>query len=319
MLEDARDVFDTEIEGLTSVRDSLGNSFIKACETILECRGKIIVTGLGKSGAVGRKIAATLSSTGTPAVFLHAGEGLHGDLGVIAPGDVVLAISYSGDTEELALLLPAVRRLGVPLLAMTGEPDSTLGRAAQTVLSTKVPREACPLGLAPTSSTTAALVLGDALAVAVYRRRGFTREDFAFRHPAGALGRSLLRVRDLMHTEKEIPRVLKETPLREVILEMSRKRLGMTTVVDSNGRLAGIITDGDLRRLLEKNNTLDVQTPAFSVVGSTKPRTIAPDQLAVQALTVMENHKITSLIIVDGQRRPVGVIHIHDILRSKVV
>lgn len=318
-LEMAREVFSTEIEALAWVRDRLDESFPSAVEAVLRCRGKVVLTGLGKSGAVARKIASTFSSTGTPSVFLHATEGVHGGLGVIDHNDLLVAVSNSGETEELSLLVPAVKRLGVPLIAITGRADSTLARAAATVLCSAVPREACPLGLAPTSSTTAALVLGDALAVAVYRIRGFTEEDFAFRHPAGALGRSLLTVADLMHSGEELPLCPATAPLSDAILEMSRKKLGMTCVLGQDGKLDGILTDGDLRRLMQDHHHLRLDQSLLQVLRSRNPRTIEGQALAVQALNRMEAAKITSLIIVDGQGRPQGVIHIHDILRSKVV
>lgn len=319
MLERARQVFDIEIDGLRQLRDRLDDSFARAVEALLACHGKVIVTGLGKSGAIGRKIAATLASTGTPAIFLHATEGVHGDLGIIARDDLVLAISYSGETDEFTLIMPAIKRLNVPVIAVTGNSDSLLARTATIVLSVAVPREACPLGLAPTTSTTATLVLGDALAVAVYDRRGFTAEDFAFRHPGGSLGRSLLSVADLMHSGEQMPCVRESAPLSEVILEMSRKKLGMTCVVDGDGALAGVVTDGDLRRLLEENRPNLLATPIRDLLRSRSPRTIAADSLAVQALTIMEERQITSLIIAGDDRKPLGVIHIHDILRSKVV
>lgn len=319
MLERARQVFDIEIEGLRQLRDRLDDSFTRAVEAILACHGKVIVTGLGKSGAIGRKIAATLASTGTPAIFLHATEGVHGDLGIIARDDLVLAISYSGETDEFTLIMPAIKRLSVPVIAITGNGDSLLARTATIVLSVAVPREACPLGLAPTTSTTATLVMGDALAVAVYDRRGFTAEDFAFRHPGGSLGRSLLSVSDLMHAGEQMPCVSESAPLSDVILEMSRKKLGMTCVVDAEGVLAGVVTDGDLRRLLEENRPNLLATPIRVLLRSRSPRTISAGALAVQALTIMEECKITSLVIADKDRKPLGVIHIHDILRSKVV
>ncbi len=316
--EAARRVFEIEIESLGQAAAALDDSFDRAVGAILECRGKVIVTGLGKSGAVGRKIAATLSSTGTPAVFLHASEGAHGDIGIIDRGDLVLAISYSGQSDELAAIIPSIKRLGVTLIAMTGGADSPLAKAGDILLPVVVEKEACPLGLAPTSSTTATLVMGDALAVAVYEARGFTAEDFAFRHPGGALGRSLLRVSDLMHAGDEIPSCPESASMRDVIVEMTKKKLGMTCIVDTAGALAGIITDGDLRRIVTKASGDFLSLEARSVL-SPNPRTVSGDALAVQALTLMEERKITSLIVADETRRPVGVIHIHDILRSKVV
>lgn len=318
LVASGRRVFEIETAALAAVRDRLGEDFARAAAAILGCHGKVIVTGLGKSGHVARKIAATLSSTGTPAAFLHAAESVHGDIGIIDRGDLVIAISYSGEQPELAQLLPAVQRLGVTLIAITGQPASTLGKAGQIVLSVAVPQEACPLGLAPTSSTTATLALGDALAVAVHEARGFTAEDFAFRHPGGSLGRSLARVGDLMAKGADVPSCAETASMGEVLLEMSRKKLGMACLVDAAGALAGICTDGDLRRILERNLPDLVTRPAKELM-SRNPRTVSSDLLAVQALTIMEDQRITSLVVTDDAARPVGVLHIHHILRSKVV
>jgi arabinose-5-phosphate isomerase len=317
MIESGRRVFDIEIESLRAVRDGLDERFSAAARAVMECRGKVIVTGLGKSGAIGRKIAATFSSTGTPAAFLHATEGVHGDLGIIDRNDLVIAISYSGEQNELAQIIPAIKRLEVVLIAITGNPASTLGKAAEIVLPVTVPQEACPLGLAPTSSTTATLAMGDALAVSVYEARGFTAEDFAFRHPGGALGRSLLRVSDLMHTGDQLPLCSESAAMGDVILEMTRKKLGMTCVVDASGKLAGIITDGDLRRLIQRDPNLLSRTAAECMTRS--PKTVEPEILAVRALTLMEDRQITSLVVAEPDGRLSGVIHIHDILRSKVI
>lgn len=318
LVASGRRVFEIETAALAAVRDRLGEDFARAAAAILGCHGKVIVTGLGKSGHVARKIAATLSSTGTPAAFLHAAESVHGDIGIIDRGDLVIAISYSGEQPELAQLLPAVQRLGVTLISITGNPASTLGKAGQIVLSVAVPQEACPLGLAPTSSTTATLALGDALAVAVHEARGFTAEDFAFRHPGGSLGRSLARVGDLMAKGADVPSCAETASMGEVLLEMSRKKLGMACLVDAAGALAGICTDGDLRRILERNLPDLVTRPANELM-SRNPRTVSSDLLAVQALTIMEEKRITSLVVTDDAARPVGVLHIHHILRSKVV
>jgi arabinose-5-phosphate isomerase len=318
MIETARRVFSIEIDSLRHVAARLDGRFEEAVRAILATRGKVIVTGLGKSGAVGRKIAATFSSTGAPAIYLHPTEGVHGDLGVIARDDLVIAISYSGETEELSRLLPPIRRLGVILIAITGAPRSTLGQAASIVLDAGIPQEACPLGLAPTSSTTATLVLGDALAIAVLEARGFTAEDFAFRHPGGSLGRSLLRVSDLMHTGESLPLSRASDAMRAAIVEMSRKKLGMTAILDETGRLVGIFTDGDLRRTVQEASGEILDRPVAEFM-TRAPRTIDRDRLAVQALTLMEERKITSLVVADAEGRPEGVIHIHDILRSKVV
>jgi len=318
--ERARRVLDVELAGLAAVRARIGASFDRALDLLLACRGKVVVTGVGKSGLVGRKIAATFASTGTPALFLHASEGSHGDLGVLAPGDVLVAASYSGETKELLHLLPLAQRLEIPLLALTGAPGSALGRAADVTLDVSVPDEACPLGLAPTASTTATMAIGDALAVALFEERGFTVEDFAVLHPGGALGRRLLRVEDLMHRDDALPRVVPEATLKDTIAEISRKRLGMTTVVDGAGSLVGIITDGDLRRGLERNG--DIRALAAGDLMTREPRTIEQSALAAQAVVAMERapRPITSLIVLeDGTRRPVGVIHLHDVLRAGVV
>lgn len=318
-LTNARSVFDVEIEALQSVRESLDGAFVQAAETILDCRGKVIVTGLGKSGAIARKFAATLSSTGTPAVFLHLAEGIHGDLGVIDSNDIVVGISYSGETGEISGLISTIRRLKVKLIAITGHLDSSLAKAADIAVPVAVPREACPLGLAPTSSTTASLALADALAVVVHQARGFTKEDFAMRHPGGSLGRSLLRVEDLMHTGDALPLAKSSDPLGTAILEMTRQKLGIVCIADEHGKLAGVITDGDLRRLLQSGDDKLLSKATGEAVLAKNPRTVQPDTLAVQALTIMEDNRITALIAVDADHRPTGVIHIHDILRSKVV
>ena len=313
----ARRVLDVEVAGLAAVRDRLGAEFERAVEIVLACRGKVVVAGVGKSGIVGRKLAATLASTGTPAFFLHAGEGSHGDLGVLARGDVLMALSQSGASDEVLALLPLVRRFAIPLVAVTGVPDSPLGRAADVTLDVSVPEEACPLGLAPTASTTAAMALGDALAVALLEERGFTTEDFALLHPAGALGRRLLRVEDLMHHPPGVPLVATTASLEETVVEMTAKRLGVTGVLDGTGVLVGIVTDGDLRRGLSRASDIrhlhaaDLMTPA--------PKTIAGDALAAQAVAVMEWHAITSLFIVGADAAPRGVIHLHDLLRAGVV
>lgn len=318
MIETGRRVFDIEISSLEHVRDHLTDSFTKAAQAILACSGKVIVTGLGKSGHVARKIAATFSSTGTPAVFLHATESVHGDIGIIDKKDLVIAISYSGEQSDLSLVLPAIHRLGVTLVAITGNSNSTLAKAAHILLPVTVLKEACPLGLAPTSSTTATLALGDALAVAVYEARGFTSEDFAFRHPGGSLGRSLAHVADLMVKGDGVPQCRDSVRLGEAILEMSRKKLGMTALVDEDGKLVGVFTDGDLRRVLEKRLPDLMEQPIAELMGR-NPQTVSADLLAVQALTIMEDKRITALLVTDADHRPVGVIHIHHILRSKVV
>lgn len=318
--ERARRVLDVELAGLAAVRARIGASFDRALDLLLACRGKVVVTGVGKSGLVGRKIAATFASTGTPALFLLASEGSHGDLGVLARGDVLVAASYSGETKELLHLLPLAERLGIPLVVLTGAPTSSLGRAADVALDVSVPEEACPLGLAPTASTTATMAIGDALAVALFEERGFTAEDFALLHPGGALGRRLLRVEDLMHRDDALPRVAPDASLKDTIAEISGKRLGMTTVVDPVGSLLGVITDGDLRRGLERST--DIRTLVAGDLMTHDPRTIERSALAAQAVAVMERspRPITALIVLeDGTRRPVGVIHLHDVLRAGVV
>src|SRR5262249_22013317 len=314
----ARRVLDVEMSGLAAGRERIGPSFDRALDLLLGCRGKVVVTGVGKSGLVGRKIAATFASTGTPALFLHASEGSHGDLGVLATGDVLVAVSYSGETHELLRLLPLAQRLGVPLLVLTGAPGSPLGSAAEVTVDVSVPEEACPLGLAPTASTTATMAVGDALAVALFEERGFTADDFALLHPAGTLGRRLLRVEDLMRHDDALPRVPERAPLKDTIAEISGKRLGMTTVVDPEGQLVGIITDGDLRRGLERAG--DIRTLEARDLMTRTPKTIERSALAAQAVAVMERYPITALVVLeDGTRRPVGVIHLHDVLRAGAV
>jgi arabinose-5-phosphate isomerase len=314
----ARRVIDVEGAALGALRDRLDGRFVAALDVLLACRGKVVVTGLGKSGIVCRKIAATLASTGTPAFFLHAGEGSHGDLGTLVRGDVLLAVSYSGETEEVLRLLPVARRLSIPLLAICGRPDSTLGRRADVVLDVSVPEEACPLGLAPTASTTAQMAMGDALAVALLEERGFSAEDFALLHPAGALGRRLLRVDELMHTAAELPLVAERAALKDTLLEITTKRFGVTGVVNAGGELLGVITDGDLRRGLER--AADIRTLTARDLMTTRPKTIAGGALAAEAVALMERHSITSLFILEeGSRRPAGVIHLHDLLRAGVV
>ena len=314
----ARRVLEVERAGIAAVGERLGPSFDQALDVLLACRGKVVVTGVGKSGIVGRKIAATLASTGTPALFLHASEGSHGDLGVLATGDVLIAASYSGETREILRLLPHAQRLGIPLVALTGAPASSLGRAADVTLDVSVPEEACPLGLAPTASTAATMALGDALAVALFEERGFTADDFALLHPGGALGRRLLRVEDLMRGGDALPRVLEDASLRDSVAEISNKRLGVTTVVDAAGDLVGVITDGDLRRGLQR--AADIRTLLARDLMTGSPKTIHRSALAAQAVAVMERYPITSLVVLeDGTRRPVGVIHLHDVLRAGVV
>lgn len=284
---------------------------------LAECRGKVIVTGMGKSGIICRKIAATLTSTGTPSVFLHAAEAVHGDSGVFVRGDTVIAISSSGETEEMIRVLPTVKRLELPLIAMTGNLNSTLARAADVVLDVSVAEEACPLGLAPTASTTAALAMGDALAVALLEQKGFGAADFAEFHPGGALGRRFLKVEDLMHSGRDLPVVRRTTPLRDAVLAMTSKRLGVVGVVGRGDRLLGIITDGDLRRAWERD--VDIHVANAEDVMTKAPKTISGDALAEQAVALMERHSITVLFIVDATGAPRGVLHLHDLLKASVV
>jgi arabinose-5-phosphate isomerase len=318
ILEMARRVLKIEADAVAALIPRLDEHFVRAVELLVECRGRVVLTGMGKSGFIAKKIAATLTSTGTPALYLHPAEGLHGDLGVIVQGDVVVAVSNSGGTAEIIEILPALKRFGVTLISLVGNLQSPLAKESDVALDVGVDEEACPLNLAPTASTTAALAMGDALAVAVLEKRGFKAEDFAVLHPRGRLGRRLLlRVRDLMHVGPEMPVVSEEALMREAILEISMKRLGMTTVVDNEGRLIGIVTDGDLRRGLEKHPDL-LDRPAKECM-TRYPKIIERNELAARAVQVMEQHKITSLLIVDAQGRPDGVIHLHDLLQVGVV
>ncbi|HEX9761385.1 MAG TPA: KpsF/GutQ family sugar-phosphate isomerase [Candidatus Acidoferrales bacterium] len=311
-LESARRVLRIEMQAIEGLLERLDESFDRAVELFLACQGRVVVSGMGKSGLVGRKISATLTSTGTPSVFLHPAEALHGDLGVFVRGDVLLALSYSGEAEELVALLEPVKRLGIPVVTMTGNPRSTLAAASDAVLDIAVKEEACSLNLAPTASTTAALALGDALAVALLDRRGFKAEDFAALHPGGRLGAKLKRVRHVMHSGDDTPRVSPDAKMPDVIYEMSRKGLGMTTVVDGGGRLEGIVTDGDLRRLMQRREG-DVLNLTAGEAMTKSPVTIGPDELAGAALNLMEQRKITSVVVADDERRVLGVVHIHDL------
>ncbi|OEZ02140.1 MULTISPECIES: KpsF/GutQ family sugar-phosphate isomerase [Stenotrophomonas] len=318
LVASGRRVFEIERDALAAVAERLGDGFSRACQLVLESRGRVVATGMGKSGHVARKIAATLASTGTPAFYVHPGEAGHGDLGMITEADVVLALSYSGESDEVLMLLPVLKRQGNRLIAMTGRPGSSLALAADVHLDVSVPAEACPLALAPTSSTTASLAMGDALAVALLDARGFTADDFARSHPAGSLGRRLLlHITDVMHSGDELPKVGETASLSEALVEMSRKRLGMTAVVDADQRLVGLFTDGDLRRALDSD--LDVRSARIVDVMTRTPRTIGADQLAVEAARVMETQQINGLIVVDGDGRAVGALNIHDLLRARVV
>jgi arabinose-5-phosphate isomerase len=311
-------VIETEARAVSQLAARIDSLFARACQLMLACEGRVVVIGMGKSGHIGNKIAATLASTGTPAFFVHPGEASHGVLGMITPKDVVLALSNSGETAEILTILPIIKRLDVPLIALTGKPQSTLARAATVNLDVGVEKEACPLDLAPTSSTTAALVMGDALAISLLDARGFTADDFARSHPAGALGRRLLLlIDDIMHTGDAIPRVQEDTSLRDALLEMTAKRLGMTAVVDAQGKLTGLFTDGDLRRTLDR--AVDIHTTPIREVMTRDPRTIQPGVLAAEALQVMDSRKINGLIVVNAQQEPVGALNMHDLLRAGVV
>lgn len=314
----AERVLRLEAESVLALCARLDDRFVRAVDLMRHCRGRVVVTGMGKSGHVGRKIAATLSSTGTPACFLHPAEGTHGDLGMVAPGDVVLGVSNSGETDEVLGLLPQVKRLGASFIVLTGSARSTLARQSDVVLDVSVREEACPMNLAPTSSTTAALAMGDALAMALLELRGLRPEDYAALHPRGALGwKALFRVADLMHTGEAIPMVSEASTVKHAIEEITARRLGMTTVVDGQGRLVGVITDGDLRRG-QLAGASDLGRPAREAM-TRDPKLIDGEELATRALALMETHAITSLVITDGRGHPAGVIHLHDILRAKIV
>jgi arabinose-5-phosphate isomerase len=308
---EARRVLEVEAAAIQGLVDNLDRSFIDAVEMLRDCAGRVVTVGMGKSGIICKKISATLASTGTPSFFLHPAEAIHGDLGMLVAGDVVLALSNSGETEEVVRLIDSIKRLGSKLVSITGKPASTLARHSDVHLSAAISREACPLGLAPTASTTATLALGDALAMALLIAKGFREEDFAFLHPGGKLGKRFLRVRDLMHTGDDVPSVAHTAAMRDVIYEMSRKGFGITAVVDDEGALAGVISDGDLRRLLEKNADVMHGTAGESMKGS--PVTISADELASAALQLMESRKITSLFSTDQSNRVVGIIHLHDL------
>jgi arabinose-5-phosphate isomerase len=318
VLQLAEDTFRIEAQALLALRARQGDGFTGSVRAILGCRGRVIVMGMGKSGHVGRKIAATLASTGTPAFFVHPAEASHGDLGMVMAGDVVLAVSNSGESDELATILPALRRLGVTLVAMTGSVDSTLARHAEHVIDSAVEQEACPLNLAPTASTTAQMALGDALAVALLDARGFREEDFARSHPGGSLGRKLLvHVRDLMRTGAELPRVGPRASFVEMLGEMTGKGLGFTAVCADDGRVLGIFTDGDLRRLIERG--AELRGLHAEDVMHREPKRVNPDALAVDAAELMELHRITSVLAVDGEGRLVGALNSNDLMRAKVI
>jgi arabinose-5-phosphate isomerase len=319
-LELAREALDVEGEAIRKLAERLGRdeSVPRAVALMMACKGRVVVSGMGKSGHIGRKIAATLASTGTPALFLHPAEAAHGDLGMVTPQDVLIAISYSGESSELAVVIPAVKRMGVPVIAMTGKPESSLALASDVHLDVSVEKEACPLNLAPTASTTATLALGDALAVALLELRGFESDDFARSHPGGALGRRLLtHVRDVMRSGDAVPKVKPDALLTQALLEISQKGMGMTAVVDEAGRPVGVFTDGDLRRLIEK--VQDFSKLVIRDVMHANPRRVHPEQLAVDAVAVMEEFRINQMLVTDADDVLVGALHIHDLTRAKVI
>lgn len=311
-------VINTEIEAISDLRNRIDDTFVQACHYLLACKGRIVVIGMGKSGHIGGKIAATLASTGSPAFFVHPGEASHGDLGMITEHDVVIALSNSGETSEILTILPLIKRLGVPLIALTGKPHSTLAMCADTHINVSVSKEACPHGLAPTSSTTAALVMGDALAISLLEAKGFTAEDFALSHPGGNLGRRLLlRVNDIMHTGDAIPQVSNTALISDALVEMTNKGLGMTAVITQDGQIAGIFTDGDLRRVIAQR--IDVHTTKLAEFMTINCKKGRADMLAAEVLSLMQRHKINALLITDNQEQLVGAINMHDLLRAGVV
>ncbi|WP_409287740.1 KpsF/GutQ family sugar-phosphate isomerase [Pseudomonas guariconensis] len=319
LIQSAQRTLRLELEAVEGLLPRIDGNFVKACELILNSKGRVVVLGMGKSGHIGNKIAATLASTGTPAFFVHPAEASHGDMGMITRDDVILALSNSGSTAEIVTLLPLIKRLGIQMISLTGNPDSPLAQAAEVNLDASVAQEACPLNLAPTSSTTAALVLGDALAIALLEARGFTAEDFAFSHPGGALGRRLLlKVENVMHTGEALPIVPRGILLKDALVEMSRKSLvGMTVVLEADGRLAGVFTDGDLRRALERN--IDVHKTIIDQVMTVHGKTARAEMLAAEALRIMEDNKINALVVVDQNDRPTGALNMHDLLRAGVM
>lgn len=314
-----RKVVEIEARAIADLRGRIDQAFVRACHLLITCKGRVVVSGIGKSGHIARKIAATLASTGTPAFFVHPAEASHGDLGMITPNDVVVALSNSGETDELLTILPVVKRKGVPLVAMTGNADSTLARLADVHLDVGVSEEACPLGLAPTASTTAALVMGDALAIAMLEATGFTSDDFAASHPAGQLGRRLLvHIYDVMHRGNEVPRVAADATVAQAVMEVTNKNLGMTAIVDENDQLLGVFTDGDLRRTLD-DQALDLRTTPVTQVMTSGGKTIQADRLAIEAAKMMEHHKINAILVADEEGRLVGALNFHDLLRARVI
>ena len=318
LIQTATEVITLEAQAVNGLLSKVDEDFVRACHIIAACKGRVVVTGMGKSGHIAGKIAATLASTGTPAFFVHPGEASHGDLGMITRQDVVLALSNSGETEEILTLLPIIKRLAVPMIAMTGRVDSTLAKFSSAHLSNAVEKEACSLGLAPTASTTAALVMGDALAVTLMTLRGFTRDDFALSHPGGSLGRRLLvLVRDIMHTGKQLPVVKSDVSIMDALVEMTAKKLGMTAVVDSEGQFAGVFTDGDVRRLLERN--IDIQQALLAEVMTVNCQVIGEEVLAAEAMQIMEEKKINALLVVDTDRQVTGALNMHDLIHAGIV
>ena len=318
LIQSAQRTIRLEVEAVEGLLAHINADFVSACEMILASKGRVVVVGMGKSGHIARKIAATLASTGTPSFFVHPAEASHGDMGMITSADIILALSNSGSTAEIVTLLPLIKRLGIKMISMTGNPASTLAKAADINLNAHVIHEACPLNLAPTSSTTAALVMGDALAVALLEARGFTAEDFAFSHPGGALGRRLLlKVEHVMHTGDQLPKVQRGTMLRDALMEMTRKGLGMTAILEADGQLAGIFTDGDLRRTLDR--PIDIRLTTIDEVMTIHGKTARPEMLAAEALKIMEDHKIGALIVVDENDHPVGAFNLQDLLRAGVM
>jgi arabinose-5-phosphate isomerase len=317
-IQSGKTAIETELKAIKKLISTVNDKFDQACKILLNCQGRIIVTGMGKSGHIGRKIAATLASTGSPSFFVHPAEASHGDLGMITKKDVVLAISNSGATQEILTILPLIKRLNIPFITLTGNLNSTLAKEANVNLDVTVKKEACPLNLAPTASTTAALVIGDALAVALLEARGFTKEDFAFSHPAGQLGRQLLsHVSDIMRTGNDIPQVSTQTPLGDALCEMSKKTLGMTAIVDKDGKMIGLFTDGDLRRALDHN--INVHKAIIDDVMTRKYTTMTADHLAAEALSLMESHKINGFFVVDDNNKIIGAFNLHDLLHSGIV
>lgn len=317
-IETARRVLETEADAIRSLVPRIGDDFLRAIDILHSCSGRVVLTGMGKSGIIAQKVSATLASTGSPSLFLHPAEAAHGDIGRIVRGDVLLALSNSGETAEILALVPQVKRIDCPLLSLTGNPRSTLATVSDVHIDVSIHREACPLGLAPTASTTAALAMGDALGMALLERRGFTVEDFATLHPGGKLGKALLRVRDTMHAGDDIPKVQPQTPMKEVLFEMTRKRLGLTTVLDEQGRLLGLISDGDLRRQMEKHGYgLFDRTASECMTPS--PIVITADALATKALDVMEQHKVTALVVRAANGTVDGVVHLHDLWKTEMI